>query len=331
MVTEAHMQRRYAIGTSIVAILLLVSGCVAETGGESPDDGLCSAATTTPALDPADRALAFTSDRSGTYDLWLMGSDGGNEAALTTGPDDEVMPSWSPDGTRLAFVSSVDLETGSADICSINADGTGLRNLTGTADVMEIAPTWSPNGEHIAYAVQDGDSSQIHVMESDGGAPELLVSGGSWPSWSPDGERILFSGRRGTTHEALWTVKVDDDDPNPSLVMKGDGALTEPSWSRDGESIAYVAASGDADASDPVEWNEDIFVMPAEGGPGRRVVSFAGNDHWPVAWSPDSGEFAFTADGEANSGEIFVIDLTTLATIQLTDNSAYDMFPAWRL
>ena len=318
-----YRARRRAVGVSAIAVLFCVSGCTTQTGSEATGTDLCSGSVTSPTVDPAARPIAFTSDRSGSYDLWLMGSDGSNAVQLTTSSHAEAMPSWSPDGARLAFVSAVDLETSTADICVINSDGTGLRNLTDTADVYEITPSWSPDGAHIVYGTLDGDDTQIHMMDHDGSGDRLIVDNGNWPSWSPDGKRIVFSSR-----DDLWTVSRDGG--GQTLLADGESGLTEPSWSPDGGSIAYVAASGDPDAADPVDWNEDVFVLAADGGPGRQITTRPGNDHWPPAWSPDSKHLAFTGDGKKNVGEIYLIDLETLASTNLTDNKSFDMFPAWR-
>jgi Tol biopolymer transport system component len=75
---------------------------------------------------------------------------------------------------------------------------------------------------------------------------------------------------------------------------------------------------------------EDIYVMPAEGGPHRRLTTLPGHDHWPPSWSPDGSQIAFTADGVDRVGEIAVVDLDTLATTNLTNHAANDAFPAWR-
>jgi Tol biopolymer transport system component len=323
-----HHAARFGLGGSLVATLVCMSGCAVENGADSTGTDVCSGSPVSMNVEPATRPIAFTSDRSGNYDLWLMEADGSDAVQLTASPEAEVMPSWSPDGARLAFASAVDLETTRADVCVINADGTGLRNLTGTADIYEIAPAWSPDGTQIAFGTLDDEATAIFVMEADGGGTRMLAADGNWPSWSPDGEHIVFSASRGGLREGLWTVNLDGS--GESLLAEGDSGLTEPAWSPDGRSIAYVAASGNPDAADPVEWNEDIFVMTADGGPGRQITTRPGNDHWPPAWSPDGSQLAFTADGTEVAGEIVVTDLTTLAETNLTNDDAVDMFPAWR-
>jgi Tol biopolymer transport system component len=324
---------RQWVGCGFVGAILTLGGCVSGTGLSSSAE-LCSGSSPTPIVDPAARPLAFTSDRSGGYDLWLMSATGSDAAQLTTSPGAEGLPSWSPDGSRLAFMAAADLE-GAGDICVVNADGTNLHNLTRTAGVTETSPAWSPDGTQIAYGTWEGNRQEIHVMDSTGRESRLITDNGTWPSWSPDGDRLVFNASRGgagqdpwTTPQDLWTIAVDGSDR--TLLAKEPSGLTEPAWSPDGLEVAFVSASGDAQASDPTKWDENIFVMSAAGGVAHRVTSLPGNDHWPPAWSPDSARLAFTADGEDNVGEIFVVDLDSLRTTNLTDHSAHDAFPAWR-
>lgn len=317
---------RASVTTLVVASCALLGGCsaLATSGGAD----LCEQ-TGDPQIkiDATHHPIAFTSDRSGSLDLWLMESDGSNPIRLTSSDDAEAMPSWSPDGTKLAFTSAVNQESVS-DLCVINSDGTGLRNLTRTPDVAEIAPSWSPDGEQIAYGLWIDDADRIHTMDSDGGRDRMIAGNGQWPAWSPDGERILFSRDRGPTGPELWTVNRDGS--GQAALTDSEHEPTEPSWSPDGSTIAFVAASGDADASDPVKWNEDIFIMPTDGGKTLRLTSSAGNDHWPPAWSPDGSQLVYTADGTENVGKLVRIDLDTLKLSALTDGTSHDMLPAWR-
>ena len=313
-----HRAGRVGIAVAAAAILVWISGCTGTTDAGSE---LCDEPVSTPTVeDPATRPLAFSSNREGSFDLWLMEADGANAIQLTTADDVEGMASWSPDGARLIFLSSVDLES-NGDICVINADGTGLENLTKTPDVYETTPSWSPDGSEIVYGTWKGQEHQLHVMGSDGSASHRVTSNGNWPSWSPDGERIVFSASRGSSAQDLWTVNRDGSDK--ALLADGATELTEPAWSPDGRTIAYVSVGSE-------KTEEDIFVMPADGGPDRRVAALPGNDHWPPAWSPDSMQLAFTADGSDLVGEIVVVDLKTRETTNLTDHESHDAFPAWR-
>jgi Tol biopolymer transport system component len=324
-----------AAAAALAAFVLMVGAC-AEAGPDTAAEPseLCVQSDAAPTGDSMpDRTIAFTSDRSGSFDVWLMGSDGSAPIQLTTAPQDEVMPSWSPDGERVAFVSARDALAADSrnpgDICLVNADGTGLTNLTDTADVYETTPSWSPDGSQIAFGVWSETGNEINVMDSEGGDRRALVpSDANWPSWSPDGERLVFSSSRGSSHEQLWTVGRGGD--NPVQLTDAERAMAEPAWSPDGRSIAFSSPSGSPEAADPAKWNEDIFVMPADGGPGRRVTTLPGNDHWPPSWSPDGRQLVFTADGEEQAGEITVVDLGTLETTNLTNNKANDAFPAWR-
>ncbi len=319
---------RHGLAITGLALVVCVSGCTVNTGADSAGTGLCDGSVRSATVDDATmRPLAFSSDRSGSFDLWLMRPDGSDAVQLTNAPGAEGMASWSPDGTRLVFMSAADLES-PGDICVVNADGTGLRHLTDTADVFETTPSWSPDGTEIVYGTWSGDVHEIHVMDSDGGGSRRVASTGNWPSWSPDGERIVFSAGHGGSGQGLWTINRDGS--GLSLLADGVRELAEPAWSPDGEAIAFVSASGDPSAADPVKWNEDIFVMDAAGGPGQQITTLPGNDHWPPAWSPNGRQLAFTADGKENVGEILVVDLTSLAVTNLTNSEADDAFPAWR-
>jgi Tol biopolymer transport system component len=93
--------------------------------------------------------------------IWVVNSDGSTPVDLGAGDG----PVWNPDGTKIAFAITTDdgHQFLSADIYVVNADGSGLVNLTKTDDAMEVHPTWSPDGRYIAYEVMD--TGQIAVQE----------------------------------------------------------------------------------------------------------------------------------------------------------------------
>lgn len=326
-----NVHGRTSLGARLlVSLLLFTCGCAGgrTTGRDIPE--LCPASTSRAIVDASAHPIAFSSNRAGSADLWLMKLDGSDPVQLTSEPGDELMPSWSSDGRRLAFASSAQAGKSFSDICVIDVDGTGLQNLTRTDDASEHAPSWSPDGSRIVYTSENTAGSRIFVMDSGGGGHQELTNSGWWPDWSPDGERIVYTSTLGSKYEQLWVMDIGGTN-NFQLTSDTSLGSFEPAWSPDGRSIAFVSSrDGLPNASNPVDWNEEIYVMTADGAQTRRVTMIAGNDHWPPAWSPDSQQLLFTADGAAQNPEIVAVDLSTLETTNLTTSGAHDLFPAWR-
>jgi TolB protein len=151
------------------------------------------------AWSPDSARLAFDSNRDGDQEIYAMdSSDGGGVKKLTDNQNHDVNPAWSPDGTRIAFERDY-------DIWVMNADGTGQKNLTNTADsASEYEPNLSPDGTKIAFT-RDGD---IWVMGSGGTNQKNLTNttslGEDYPAWSPNGRKLAF-----TEHDDIWVMDAD--------------------------------------------------------------------------------------------------------------------------
>ena len=127
------------------------------------------------------RTLLFNNARAGSRNLWLLPLEGeGRPRQLTTIPGDAVMhASLSPDGTRVAFVSST---SGNADIWVQNVDGSGLRQLTNDPEA-DAWPAWSPDGLSIMFASTGPGGSETRVVSAEGGPAERFAEGffrGDW-------------------------------------------------------------------------------------------------------------------------------------------------------
>jgi Tol biopolymer transport system component len=131
-----------------------------------------------PAISLDASKVAFSSDRSGDLDIWVMNSDtSGAPELLTTNSGFDVEPSWSPDGTKIVFTSSVD---GKQDIYVMNANGSGtpahLTSDPAGLSVNEQSPGFSPDGTKKAFQRVVGSEQDIWVMNADGSGETPLTA-----------------------------------------------------------------------------------------------------------------------------------------------------------
>jgi Tol biopolymer transport system component len=177
-----------------------------------------------PAWSPDATRLAYISVQAGRRRLVVSNLDGTGLTVLTLTLERSLDdPEWSPDGTRIAFSDSV-------DVYVVNADGSGLVNLTGDPTQPGAAdyPSWSPDGSRIAYKYL----SSIRVIPSGGGASATVVAGLGevWEvTWSPDGTKIAFvNDARGPLQEELYVVNAD----GTGLTAPGLDLQTTLDWGR---------------------------------------------------------------------------------------------------
>lgn len=215
---------------------------------------------------PADPTgvLAFTSERSGTRDLWLKDLDSGALTQLTQGSIFASGPEFSPDGSRIALSDNAD------EIFVMNSDGSGMTSLTGPATTSSAgAPVWSPDGAFVAYQGVDGDW-EIAVVEVADTANKVFLTNNAvqdqYPDWSPDGTRIAFS----RDQEAIVTVRASDGG-DEQVVYQGFNRF--PKWSPDGTEIVFYAGG-------------PILAVNVQTGAVRTILSDDA-DNWYPDWSPD--------------------------------------------
>lgn len=321
-----------------VAALLLTTAC--SSGAEPEPDPAAESApcdgnadVTAASGDMTAHSIVYVSDRDGSWDLWLTKEDGSDAQPLTRDDAVEWTPSWSPDGGRLAFACARS-QDGQSDLFVMDADGTDRERLTDSPDSCEASPTWSPAGDRLFYASGTCDGPQgIWTMAADGGSQRQVVEEAGWPALSPDGERLVYDRPRSADSfldASLW-MSSDSGEGATEVGPASVPAAYEASWSPDGTQVAFVVPSGDPSAEDPVKWNEDLYVMDADGTSVRRVTRTPGNDHWPAAWSPDGTRLAYSADGLENAtATLTVIDIRTGVTTALTEPGTNALFPTWR-
>jgi TolB protein len=179
-----------------------------------------------PAWSPDGSKIAFTSNRDGNPEIYIMNSDGSGLRRMTNNPMIDVTPTWSPNGNQIAWVSD---RTGSPKIYIMNADGTGQRMLI--SDYCD-RPTWSTEPfNEIAYAARTGPGYDIKIYDFSNGETHKITDGigsNESPAFSPNGRHIAFTSTRSGKSE-IFTV---DRDGNNLRQITRDGNNKFPNWSR---------------------------------------------------------------------------------------------------
>jgi Ca2+-binding RTX toxin-like protein len=237
--------------------------------------------------------LAMHAASSGRSRAWILGAAvlAATLIVLLGGPG-SVTGAALPPGQPgvIAFQRGDDA---SADIWTIRANGTGLRNLTAGSATADIEPSFSPNGARIAYSHDDGTSQEIYVMNADGSNPHPLLPPDPGvdeePAFGPNGQ-IAFSSNRDGDFD-VWIVNANGTGPT-NLTNSNAGEDAEPSFSPDGRRIAF--------GSDRAGGDTDVWLMDPDGtDPVDLTTGAVGEDSEP-AFSPLGNRIAFTREGGAD-------------------------------
>lgn len=197
------------------------------------------------------------------------------------------MPSWSPNGQRLAFIRTVN---GQGEVYSMAADGTDARRLTHTR-INEASPTWSPGGRRIAF---DGHSG-ITVMRSDGSDQRVLTDHGDSAAYSPDRKWIAFIvGSTAKVNASIWVMRRNGTRQHRLLFLGPDGGWIG-GYSPDGHKISFSRCGAQC----------RYFVADSNGEGVRRLP--CPPDYFRGVTAP-----SYSPDGRRLLGETGAVDVVTL-------------------
>jgi hemolysin type calcium-binding protein/WD40 repeat protein len=295
-----------------VVVVLAVTFGLAGSGGAGiyvpPPPG-----DTRPAWSPDGSVIVFLSERDG-LSLRVMNADGSDEhrlpwlpanATYVFSPDwshiaaldggqvvverldgsDRVsvgpaaygtLPSWSPDGTRVAFAAPSAVPN-QADVVVARIDGSETRRIA-----VGYQPVWAPAGERIAYLAGPYENRELRLVNAGGSGDVAIARGGEWeqPVWSPDGTRLAVFHRKPKELGSALEIVGDNGGRLGSFRVKPSEAV----WSPRGDAIAYSNGAG-------------LWVLDLESRRSRLVARFGAQP----AWAPDGRQLAFASGGECRN------------------------------
>lgn len=284
---------------AVAAAAVALAGCGGPDRPEGPPD------------------LIFVSTRDKDYALFGATAEGQDAYRLTEEKGDpsspaglffQIEPAWSPDGTRVAFVSGRD---GVGHIYVMNVDGTGSRRVTASPQ-DDGHPTWSPDGRRLAF----GREGALFTIALAGGKATRVGRGpgsAANPAYSPDGTMIAFDYRRpGFKAREVYVMRADGTDIRPVTTLGAQSGL--PSWSPDGRRVAFQSNARDG--------HSDIYSIGLD-GQGLRRETRSTTDAIQPRWSPDGSQLAFSREGA-----IWVVE--DGQERRLTPGDGNDSNPVWR-
>ncbi len=236
-----------------------------------------------PDVDPDGRGVVFSRYNGGSIELWRLDLKSGREMPLTSAGAVNVEPRLSPDGKRIAWVST---------------QGTGHFNLF----IGDIGP----DGLHNARALLGEHESSISRYYYSAWDHSLN------PSWTPDGKRIVYVSNRevalGTGD--IWSAAVDDPKDCRKVLSEETSWSARPETSPDGKQLLFASYHGR-------QWRQLWLTTP--GGAAPLPLTFGNFDRWNARWSPDGQRIAYISNEHGNTS-LVVQDYVGGATTTIVAN-----------
>jgi len=266
-----------------------------------------------PAWSGDSHRIAWSSDRSGIYEIYAMSADGSNLIQLTEDEGTVLKddPTWSPDGSQIAFAShsdttriyAFDVERAAEQPFNpFEPSSQGFPEPLSNYYVDAFSPSWSPDGRRVALIAHDSNVvRQVFTLDLVSGESVQLTHGSSpayRPSWSPDGRWIAYTSRVEGNRE-IYLIAADGS--GLTQLTDDPAADDSPSWSPDGQFIVFHSnRTGDS----------DLYVMRFDGSNVLRL-DIGGGENSSPSWSPDGRFIAFVSDRDGND-EIYRMDAPAL-------------------
>jgi TolB protein len=289
-------------------VLLTAAASVASAQKAPTENGVH------PVVSPDGSHIAFTSNRDGTPDLYVMNPDGSGTVRLTRNAQNEAISGWSADSRTLFYTV---VAGDSAHVYSITANGAGVAAL-GTFAARSVLV--SPDGKSVVYGAGPWATLQLFTARMDGSGSRRLTPGsaGYWCSTlSNDGSRVATSRSDSNGIQISIFDARTDESWQATAFPKSDGNPQCPAWAPDGQHLAFQSAS--PNPTDPTTRAGHIWIVALDDGHATKLAEHTSSylDETP-SWFPDGKHIAFQSN-RTGRWEVWVMNADGSEAHQITD------------
>jgi TolB protein len=270
--------------------------------------------TGTPGI--ATSEICFSSGATGKKEICIADYDGANFRQITKHGSISILPTFSPNGAKIAYLSFKDR----FPFLYVYDRATGKSTAISKNAGLNVSPAWSPDGNSIAMTLSKDANEEIYLANADGSNPRRLTNNkelDTSPTFSPDGNQIAFVSERGGSAQ-IYAMDVSGG--NARRLSYQGGRAYDPAWSPDGSKIAYVAErSGEG---------FEIYVLDVADSKNYKRLTDSGGSNESPSWSADSRHIIF-ASSRSSGWSLWTVNVESGEEYPVPNLKSSCQGPSW--